>query len=102
MACCWHEMAIYSFNNGEKVTWLGKTYHDHYQVSIKHRYISAVYWSVVTMITLGYGDIIPKNDIEMIFVTFATLFSCIVFAYATNSIGEILKEMGRKKQLFRQ
>ena len=53
------------------------------------------------MITLGYGDIIPKNDIEMIFVTFTTLFSCIIFAVTTNTIGEILKEMGRKKQIFK-
>jgi hypothetical protein len=60
-------------------------------------YILSIYWAIVTMITLGYGDIVPKNDIEMVFVVFTTLFSCIIFAYAMNSIGEILKEMGRKK-----
>jgi hypothetical protein len=38
----------------------------------------------------------------MAFVIIATLFSCIIFAYAMNSIGEILKEMSRKNLLFKK
>ncbi len=48
------------------------------------RYITALYFSVITMITVGYGDIIPKNTIEKIFVIFMTLLSCGVFAYCVN------------------
>ncbi|EGR31909.1 hypothetical protein IMG5_100600 [Ichthyophthirius multifiliis] len=103
LACCWHQAGVYSFNQGEQETWLGKTYQDHYnENNNKQIYIQSMYWAVVSMITLGYGDIIPKNQIEMVFVIFATLLSCIIFAYAMNSIGEILKQMGRKKLILKQ
>ena len=42
------------------------------------------------MITVGYGDIVPVNNIERIFVIIITLISCGVFAYSVNSIGTIV------------
>ena len=41
------------------------------------------------MITVGYGDIVPKTSIEKLYVIFITLLSCVVFAYTVNTIGSI-------------
>jgi hypothetical protein len=41
------------------------------------------------MITVGFGDILPNNWIEIIFVMVQMVLSCGVFAYAINSIGYI-------------
>jgi hypothetical protein len=38
-----------------------------------------------------------KNIVEKAFVAFVALLSSFMFAYSMNSIGEILKEMGRKE-----
>jgi hypothetical protein len=39
------------------------------------------------MVTVGYGDIGPANNIERILAVFTMLFVCGVFAYSINEIG---------------
>ena len=53
------------------------------------RFINALYFSFITMITVGYGDIHPNTNLEKIYVIIMTLISCGVFAYAVNTIGSI-------------
>lgn len=45
------------------------------------------------MITVGYGDVTPVTTAERISVIVVTVISCGVFAYAVNSIGNIIKEL---------
>ena len=49
------------------------------------------------MITLGYGDITPQTVVEKVTVIGITMFSCGVFAYALNSIGQIVSELTKDK-----
>lgn len=48
------------------------------------KYTSALYFAVTTMITVGYGDIVPVTFYEILFVTIAMFVSCGVFAYSFN------------------
>ncbi|EGR33071.1 hypothetical protein IMG5_062490 [Ichthyophthirius multifiliis] len=44
------------------------------------------------MITVGYGDINPQNNIEIVICSIAMMIACGVFAYAVNSVGTIFQE----------
>lgn len=62
-------------------------------------YIDAVYWSLTTMTTIGYGDRGPSTEAEILFVLFAEIFGLCVFALLLtqiNTVGEVLSERENK------
>jgi hypothetical protein len=60
------------------------TYETYVIMATLNKKIASIYWAVITMTTIGYGDIVPTNSNERIFVTLCTLFSSGVFAYVIN------------------
>ena len=56
---------------------------------------------MTTMTTVGYGDISPNNETEVISVIVSLLVLCGVFAYSFNLIGVIIQEMNKKNEKFK-
>ena len=54
------------------------------------QYLYAYYWSITIMSTVGYGDIIVSNPIEVMILIIMMLFSCFVFAFSFSSVGTII------------
>jgi len=98
--CAWHFLAKWEINNLKvQNTWLEfvKIENDNWQI----KYVNSLYFSIVTMVTVGYGDICPQNTIEKGFSINMIILSCGFFAYALNSVGIILKEMYREDDEFK-
>lgn len=52
------------------------------------------------MTSVGYGDITPANEIEIMFVTFIMFVACFTFAYSFNLIGDLVNDINSDKKQF--
>ncbi|CAK66966.1 unnamed protein product (macronuclear) [Paramecium tetraurelia] len=66
------------------------------------RYIHSLYFTTVTTLTVGYGDIVPQSDLERIFVILMAMVICGLFGYTISSIGNILRQLTEKEQIYKQ
>ena len=51
--------------------------------------VDRIYWSVVTLTTVGYGDFTPSNDVSKLFCSVYMLVSTAAGANALGSLSEI-------------
>ena len=56
-------------------------------------YIRAFYYTVTTITTVGFGDISPGTDVEMIFGVIVMICGVIAFSYATGSLSSLLTNL---------
>lgn len=83
--CCWNYIGTYEIRHFLNENWIVRN--NLLDVPLFSRYVTCFYWSVTTMITVGYGDIIAFTEVERVFSIVVMLMSCAVFAYSLNAIG---------------
>lgn len=62
--------------------------------------MTSFYWSIVTMATIGYGDVLPNTHAERVFTTIAMMFGTSVFAYVVGSVCGIVQNLDRRTTQF--
>ncbi|WCJ18340.1 Potassium channel AKT2/3 [Euphorbia peplus] len=82
-------------------TWIGAVIPNFRETSLWIRYISAMYWSITTMTTVGYGDMHAVNTMEMIFIIFYMLFNLGLTAYLIGNMTNLVVEGTRRTMEFR-
>ncbi|XP_027113168.2 potassium channel AKT2/3 [Coffea arabica] len=85
----------------EGKTWLGVAIPNFRETSLGFRYVSAMYWSITTMTTVGYGDMHAVNTLEMIFIIFYMLFNLGLTAYIIGNMTNLVVEGTRRTMEFR-
>ncbi|CAD8107224.1 unnamed protein product [Paramecium primaurelia] len=98
-ACLWNLIGQIQLDAG-KYSWLdSKSIVD---AQWDSRYIHSLYFSTITTLTVGYGDIVPQTDLERIFVILMAMVICGLFGYTISSIGNILRQLTEKEQIYKQ
>ncbi|CAD8180912.1 unnamed protein product [Paramecium pentaurelia] len=99
-ACSWHFLGVYE----KEYYIIGKNWLDYYDISHQswiEQYIASLYFSVITTLTVGYGDITPQSTYEQLFVIFVAMSLCGMLGYTITNIGEIYRSMNEKKRQYK-
>ncbi|EGR34558.1 hypothetical protein IMG5_007500 [Ichthyophthirius multifiliis] len=96
-SCGWILIGVYTHHPTQNWMYNKKIHNQIWNL----QYINAYYFTIITMITVGYGDITPQNDDEMILCVITTLFACCIFAYSVNQIGNIFQDMFKHQKEMR-
>ena len=58
----------------------------------------ALYWVMITMTTLGYGDIYPVTHLERVYVIFVALISTLVFSFCMGNVAALISQAPRSSR----
>lgn len=84
-----------------KRTWIGSVYPNFKELSLWDRYVTAIYWSIVTLTTTGYGDLHAENPREMLFDIFYMLFNLGLTSYIIGNMTNLVVHWTSRTRTFR-
>ncbi|KAL5783168.1 hypothetical protein ACOSP7_008197 [Xanthoceras sorbifolium] len=84
-----------------KSTWIGNSMENFREQSLWVRYVTAVYWSITTLSTTGYGDLHAVNTREMVFDVFFMLFNLGLTAYLIGNMTNLVVHGTSRTRKFR-
>ena len=54
------------------------------------KYVTALYWSIATMVGVGYGDVRAENTAERIYSIIAQIMGASIFGYIIGNITQLM------------
>ncbi|XP_028078976.1 potassium channel KOR1-like [Camellia sinensis] len=105
-ACIFYYLATTMPPSKERYTWIGSlqmgdySYSHFREIDLWTRYVTSLYFAIVTMATVGYGEIHAVNVREMIFIMIYVSFDMIIGAYLLGNMAALIVK-GSKTERFR-
>uniref|UniRef100_A0ACD5VC66 Uncharacterized protein n=1 Tax=Avena sativa TaxID=4498 RepID=A0ACD5VC66_AVESA len=105
-ACIFYYLATTLPESMEGYTWIGSlklgeySYENFRELDLIKLYMTSLYFAIVTMATVGYGDIHAVNVREMIFVMIYVSFDMILGAYLIGNMTALIVK-GSRTERFR-
>jgi hypothetical protein len=56
------------------------------------RYTVSLYWAIITISTMGYGDVLPVTSTERVFSVAVALIGAVVFSYSMGNITSLISQ----------
>ncbi|XP_065015100.1 potassium channel KAT3-like isoform X3 [Musa acuminata AAA Group] len=84
-----------------KRTWIGAVMPNFRSESLWTRYVTAIYWSITTLTTTGYGDLHAENSREMLVDIFYMMFNLGLTAYLIGNMTNLVVHGTSRTRNFR-
>lgn len=94
IACIWY--LIPSLTGQGETSWLSKVPNAD-PVTL---YIRALYWVVTTVVTVGYGDVVPVNNFEYVFAIAVMLVGAFMYAFIIGNIANLLRNLDAERSRY--
>jgi len=104
MACIWYVVALCNDCDGvdRTGTWIDATFGEEREQSLYNLYVASWYFAVMTMTTIGYGDIAPTNAMEEIVASIFMLIGALFYAYVITTVTEAMAALHKEQQRYRE
>lgn len=63
-------------------------------------YIAALYWSMMTLTSIGYGDLVPRNSTERLLASFYMAISGVTWTYAIGQAAGIASTLDPSRIIY--
>ncbi|CAD5165552.1 unnamed protein product [Musa acuminata subsp. malaccensis] len=84
-----------------KRTWIGAVIPNFREDDLWLRYVTAIYWSITTLTTTGYGDLHAENTREMLFDICYMFFNLGLMAYLIGNMTNLVVQGTSRTKKFR-
>lgn len=71
-----------------------------FYMRVEHwRFLDSIFFCVVTLATVGYGNMVPQTDLGKIFTIFYIIIGISIFLFFVNNLAKNYSERLRKRRL---
>ncbi len=81
--------------------WLALRAPAEYVKPVPH-YLEALYWTMTTLSTIGYGDVTPSTTPELLYTMLVMVLGVGVFSYVIGSVAGLIANLDRAKLHFQE
>lgn len=97
-ACFWHYITLEQSAGNFPETWVTKFGYEHSGKGTL--YVASLYYIIVTMLTVGYGDIYATNQLERFYAILTMLCGAIIFGALVGKVTSLIEKRNPQAKAF--